>query len=151
MSTAEIDIDAAVICDDVRREVTGKAILIGVWPLELTVPNYPTELFFCFHVEGAVIQSGQIEPRLVVRDEVGGTLFDSDVTAKMEPGQFVKGRFSIDFNVVFAATRSGDVEFIVTMGGASLVAAKRRIELLDVLKKEREAERATLSDNGPAS
>lgn len=147
MNVAEITVDAAIICDDVRREITGKAILIGVWPLELTIQNYPSDLFFAFHIEGSVIRSGNISPRLIVRDEVGGVLFDSDVSSKMESGKFVKGRFSIDFNVGVTFTRSGYIDFIVSMGAEEIIAAKRRVELGEIMVKNREAERAAMADD----
>lgn len=151
MNIAEIAVDAAIICDDVRREITGKAILIGVWPLELTVQHYPSELYFAFHIEGSVIKTGRIEPRLIVRDDVGGTLFDSDLNAKMDPGEFVKGRFSIDFNAIFNVTKSGYIEFVVSMGDTQMVVAKRRVELRDVIAKDREVERATLANDAPSA
>ena len=34
----------AVICDDVRREITGKSILIGVYSEDITVPALPSTL-----------------------------------------------------------------------------------------------------------
>ena len=41
-----LTIDFALLCDDVRREVTGKDIIIGVYGEEITTPNLPVVLVF---------------------------------------------------------------------------------------------------------
>jgi hypothetical protein len=40
-------IEFALLCDDVRREITGKDIIIGVYGEELTTPTFPAGLVFC--------------------------------------------------------------------------------------------------------
>jgi hypothetical protein len=39
-------IEFALLCDDVRREITGKDIIIGVYGEELTTPTFPAVLVF---------------------------------------------------------------------------------------------------------
>jgi hypothetical protein len=40
----KIEIIAAIICDDVRREDNGKAILIGVYPVDVVVETLPANV-----------------------------------------------------------------------------------------------------------
>ena len=140
MQIAKIKVDCGIICDDVRRETSNKFILIGVWPLEFVVASYPTDVAFMFHCEGAVLESGHIIPRLYIRDEIDSVLYDSDKSEKMAEGKFIKGRFSIDFNVEFQATRGCDIKFIITMGDEEYVAAERRVDLLEKFKSRRSEE-----------
>jgi hypothetical protein len=49
-SLQPFDIDVALLCDDVRREVTGKDIIIGVYGEELTTPHLPTTFIFTLYM-----------------------------------------------------------------------------------------------------
>lgn len=149
MTIAKIKIDSAVICDDIRREMSNKILLIGVWPLELAVADYPSEISMVIHCEGAVLESGSINPRLYIKDEINSVLYDSDKSQKLDEGRFIKGRFSLDFNVYFSATRAADISFIVTMGDEEYVAAERRIDTLENfrLRRQEELKRMGISDD----
>lgn len=145
MKIAKTTIDAAVICDDVRREINNKFILIGVWPLEFALANYPSEIGFMLHCQGAVLESGNINPRLKILDEIGGILYDSDLSDKIERGQFIRGRYGIEFNASLTVTRDCILNFYVRIGDEEIIACTRRVVLLETLKKERDVEINLLS------
>ncbi|WP_156368991.1 hypothetical protein [Methylobacterium sp. Leaf100] len=140
MKFARVSVDNAIICDDVRREAGGKSFIIGGWALDFIVPSYPADLTFVVRCEGSVHESGNIQPRIKVLDGNGGILYDSDSSNKMDPSQFTKGRYGIDFPVYVQATRSTTLSFYINMGDEEILAAQRRVELIDVMLKEREVE-----------
>lgn len=62
-----------VFCDEVRREVTGKDILIGVYSSDIVVPSVPmlieVALWIQFHTAG----DGVVSAKVRVTDPVGNT------------------------------------------------------------------------------
>lgn len=45
------DVSSVIICDDVRKELNGKDILIGVYSGTINVPAYPTVFHAAFWIE----------------------------------------------------------------------------------------------------
>ena len=48
---ADVQINTVLVCDDVRREVTGKDILIGVYAGDLNVASLPANILLSIWVE----------------------------------------------------------------------------------------------------
>lgn len=51
----------AIICDEVRKEDNGKHILIGVYPADIRVPEFPTNLILSMWFQFYVERDGTIE------------------------------------------------------------------------------------------
>jgi hypothetical protein len=49
----------AILCDDVRREITGKEIIIGIYGDELTTPQFPVALFFTLYLKISFPKTGE--------------------------------------------------------------------------------------------
>ena len=47
----EDEILAVVVCDDIRKEITNKDILIGVYAADIVVPIFPVALALAFWIE----------------------------------------------------------------------------------------------------
>ena len=140
MKTAKITIDNAIICDDVRREDNGKHLIIGGWALDFIVPSYPIDLTFIVRCEGSVLEGGKIEPRIKILDSSGGILYNSDNSSAPDESRFTKGRYGINFPAHVQATRSTTLSIYISMGEEEILAAQRRVELFDTMKKERDEE-----------
>ena len=52
-------INAVVVCDDIRREITGKDILIGVYAGNIVVPQFPFKIRLAFWVEYEAERAGE--------------------------------------------------------------------------------------------
>ena len=44
-------VGAVILCDDIRREISGKDILIGVYARDIVVPQFPITLMFALWLE----------------------------------------------------------------------------------------------------
>ncbi|KVK43573.1 hypothetical protein BCY90_17415 [Agrobacterium deltaense] len=55
----QAEVRSAIICDDIRKEITGKDILIGVYSGAITVPSYPLTFptAFWFEIEPKILGS----------------------------------------------------------------------------------------------
>jgi hypothetical protein len=62
---ATFDAQYCVLCDDVRSETTGKEILIGVYPVGITIPSMPWFVIISVWLRGA--WSGEGEAQILVR------------------------------------------------------------------------------------
>jgi hypothetical protein len=52
MSDAQFEVDAALICDDIRREDNGKAILIGVYAGDIVLSRLPATIPIALWLQG---------------------------------------------------------------------------------------------------
>jgi hypothetical protein len=61
---------ATIVCDDVRKEVTNKEILIGVYSGDIVVPSFPAWLPIAFWIEANAKEVGhqEVDFRLTVLD-----------------------------------------------------------------------------------
>jgi hypothetical protein len=57
MSELGFLVDSVLLCDDIRREVNGKAILIGVYSGDIIVPTAPTSLGLSLWLQGRAIEA----------------------------------------------------------------------------------------------
>jgi hypothetical protein len=50
-----ISVAKALVCDDVRVEIGGKVMLIGVYPAnDIAVPSFPADIILSYYVEMAI-------------------------------------------------------------------------------------------------
>lgn len=66
-----INFIAVVVCDDVRKEISNKEILIGVYGAELVVQSYPALINPSFWIQMLPLVPGEfnLEMRLIDQDE----------------------------------------------------------------------------------
>jgi hypothetical protein len=69
--TASINISQAIACDDIRQEINGKHILIGVYSGNLGVPSFPNVIALGFWVLAKPSQIGDYDVQLRVQDTDG--------------------------------------------------------------------------------
>lgn len=127
MSSLELAIDATLLCDDVRREMSGKFVVIGAYSINLVVPSFPQELAFAVYVEGEVITGGELVATLRVEDEDGGVLFRSENVIPPTTGKFIEGRFGLGLNSFFTATKNTQLKFIANVSGREYLLLTRRV------------------------
>lgn len=48
-----IKFDSVIVCDDIRREDNGKALLIGVYAGDILVPRFPAAMQLSFYIIGS--------------------------------------------------------------------------------------------------
>lgn len=64
---ADLQVTAVVVCDDIRKEVTGKDILIGVYSGDILVPDLPMVINAAFWIELGPNQPGNYKLNMRVR------------------------------------------------------------------------------------
>lgn len=91
----KINVHAAIVCDDVRTEITGKEILIGVYSSDISIPSTPFNIGLCIWIQWSASIAGKIPFRLRVHAPNNIILFDggADVTfvSPNHMGTFVIG------------------------------------------------------------
>lgn len=76
-------IDALVICDDIRKEITNKDILVGVYGSDIVVGTFPATLSLSFWIEIAPVHVGELRFHLRI-------LFAGKTRARIEAAMDVK-------------------------------------------------------------
>lgn len=110
MERATVKFEAALLCDEVRQEMSGKFFLLGVGGGELMFPSFPWSFTLSVYTEGNVDVGGEFSSSLQVSDEVGGILFQGERGPIV---QFIPGRFVQFFQ--FAATVHRDCTLSLTV------------------------------------
>ncbi|HTO66036.1 MAG TPA: hypothetical protein VMM15_32840 [Bradyrhizobium sp.] len=66
------DITAVIVCDSVRREVSGKELLVGVYTGNIVSPSFPVVIELAFWFEVDIRETGEQDAdiRIVVPGEV---------------------------------------------------------------------------------
>ena len=94
---------AAVLCDGVRLEATGKLILIGVYAGDILAESFPVTVPLTAHVEGKALKVGAFHATFQFIDEAGSAL--------SEPQQcratFHTGGFSLPISATIVFQKSG--------------------------------------------
>ena len=108
---SSLDITNIVICDDVRREVTGKDILIGVYNGDIVVPSFPASIRIVLWVQFEPRRAGtfHVEIRIVFPNSSHvGASFDMEIREENSPGSVAmalpihadrEGRFAVQARV----------------------------------------------------
>ena len=84
-----IDFRETLVCDDIRREDNGKAIIVGVYSGDIIASSFPSDMRVSFWLQGRPTQQinekqqMKLELRLLYQDETPGTKVDID--AMIEP------------------------------------------------------------------
>lgn len=73
--TPKIKVEYAIVCDDIRQEISGKLIVIGLYTSNIGVPYYPftTRLNLLIAVRSATGGSVTVDLRVVKKD---GEIFE---------------------------------------------------------------------------
>lgn len=51
---------SCIVCDDVRREISGKDILIGVYTADIVLSSYPATIPLSFWIEFEPVEEGEL-------------------------------------------------------------------------------------------
>lgn len=70
---------SVVFCDDVRREITGKDILIGVYSGDIRLPTVPALLGVSLWIQFRTIGNGVVSARVRVTDPAGNTAGETKI------------------------------------------------------------------------
>ena len=95
--TKPVIIGSVILCDDIRKEDTGKGILIGVYSGNITVFRFPTAASLSVWIEHDVTEIGKFEfhCRLLLDDEIEVVSIAGELDAKeLGPGDFAFGGIS---------------------------------------------------------
>lgn len=117
------DVSTVIICDDVRKEISGKDILIGVYSGAVNVPAYPTTFPAAFWIEIEPDGTGSIHCEFTIATPSGNPPmkvgFDLDV---VEAGTavFVMG------GVPLTLERDGDIVISAKIGNDDEAVVKRK-------------------------
>jgi hypothetical protein len=110
----KVKYDAVVICEQVRPEQNGKAILIGVMHSFLAMPSFPTKMFISVYAEGNVLEAGEFSGATRVEDEEGNVLFQREPET---PLTFVPGRFGQMMQLSIPIERPSVIKIFFNVGG----------------------------------
>jgi hypothetical protein len=70
------DVEAVVLCDDIRQEANGKYLLIGVYGSNIVVRGFPTDLRLAIWILAHPKALGRVRARIRVRGPQGSTLVE---------------------------------------------------------------------------
>ena len=111
VSEDDVQFEFAFICDDVRAEVTGKLIFVGVYPNSIGVGDFPTkvriQLVLAFHT----VRSENLTVKAVAA-------LDGETITETEGVVSVKGAGRAVFGIpmLLQLARPGNLSFDVTIG-----------------------------------
>lgn len=83
MKFGVFEIVNALVCEDVRREVNGKEILIGVYGNAIVVPSFPVDLNLMFWFQARAPQ-GDHELRLRIANMSDAVFLEASMNAHVE-------------------------------------------------------------------
>lgn len=117
-------ITSVIICDDVRREMSGKDILIGVYSGTINVPAYPANFPAAFWFEIEPTQLGSLPIEIKIEPPSGNPPFQVSVSLDVH---------EIDTSVFVM----GGVPITVERDGEIIVSAKIGSEPWSVVKRKK--------------
>lgn len=82
--SGSINILCAIACDDIRQEVTGKYILIGVYAGNMGLPFFPVTIVLGFWVLARPSDEGHYEVELRVQDPDGKEVVRGHMALRVE-------------------------------------------------------------------
>jgi hypothetical protein len=83
MTGPKLTVINALACDDVRKEVTGKDILIGVYQGGgVLVPKFPADINLTFYVQWEPADAGEAKAEMRVVTGEEAVLLEGEVTVK---------------------------------------------------------------------
>ena len=84
---AKIHVESLVVCEDVRKEITGKDILIGVYGGDIVAQIWPVALRLAIWLETTYSGNGEIPVVLRVRTDHNTEIFTAHFTAQIGENQ----------------------------------------------------------------
>jgi hypothetical protein len=126
MGRAKVKFEAAILCDEIRQEMSGKFFLLGVGGGELTFPSFPWRFALSVYTEGNVDVGGEFSSSLQVSDEIGGILFQGERGPIV---QFIPGRFVHFFQFVATVQRDCTLTLTVDDGDNNHLILTRAVKL----------------------
>jgi len=104
MDTQDLKIDAALICDDIRSELGGKAILIGVYTGDILLSRAPATIHVSLWLAGRLPQIGGGELKIKVHlgdraDESADTVTQPVSMQRSQNGEFYVAINGIVLNI----------------------------------------------------
>jgi len=110
-----LETTAAIICDNVRHEVTGKQILIGVYTGTILVPSFPAALTLALWLEQEPRRTGTVPFSVRLATDRGTVLFSAEmefeILAAEEPATLVFGGIRVPLTdpcALHVEVREGD-------------------------------------------
>ena len=103
--TGKFQFSAAIFCDAVRIENTGKLILIGVYAGDVLCQRYPAELEIVAHVEGRVLEADVFRATFQFVDQDDAALSTPIEIDNDRP--FVVGGFALPITARLVFHKSG--------------------------------------------
>jgi hypothetical protein len=83
---SSIQVHSLILCDDARREESGKDILIGVYSGDILVPQFPAALLLSLWAEYTVHGNGPLLVAFRMNTDRGTELFRVEVTISIGNG-----------------------------------------------------------------
>lgn len=96
---ADFQINTVVICDDIRREISHKDILVGVYGSEIVVHSLPIQLQLAFWLELQVKKSGHFELFLQIEAPNSAPRFEFRLNLEVLSNRLPFGIFTPQVNV----------------------------------------------------
>lgn len=124
--SVDLKIETAVLCDDVRLEINGKLILIGVYTGDVVIPKFPNSVSVMLFLMGQVISGGQIAPRVKVTDDSGTVLFRQDEISSPQRAEFKEGPFAMNLACFFSLHKESLLKFFVELDGNDVEVLRRK-------------------------
>lgn len=105
------EISAVVICDDVRKEASGKDILIGVYGGGILVPSFPVAIPVAVWMEIVPKTSGHFELDFMLKMPGAATPFQMRVVLEVQVGREPAAIYTP--SLMCPVTEAGDIEVSV--------------------------------------
>jgi hypothetical protein len=120
MSSVRLTIDSVLVCDDVRMENNGKAIIIGVYSGTINPLRFPTTLRLVLWMIGRVEGRGEFRLEVRIRFVPDGTETEQKTVTVVVEGEVTEQTQNQD--VQLGVTADPPIEF--TGPGRLIVAAR---------------------------
>lgn len=115
---------SVVMCDDLRKEITGKDILIGVYGGSINVASYPTHIQVAIWMELEVPEIGQFPGHIKIETPSGNPPID--VRFNMEVKEGNTGIVALA-GLPVALERDGDIIISAKFGSGEMTEVRRKL------------------------
>ena len=77
------DVAYALLCDDIRKELSGKDILVGVYTGSLLVQNFPAKITLCLWLDLKIAGKGEVKTEIRVLNPAGEQITGGELTVNV--------------------------------------------------------------------
>jgi hypothetical protein len=116
----KMNVTAALVCDDVRKEINGKDILIGVYSGGILVPQFPGEVTMALYLQYEPTVTGKIDGSIRLTNGGDTTFYQGNFNVSIARVELSSMAFPSVVMPVFAPTNyvfeikeSGETEWRV--------------------------------------